>query len=99
MPQPPSSARSTCCDRFISSSLKTTMDTMAGGGASFLREFGDDVLRRVIDDGMRRIQSQAVEVKFANPVGRILGDEVANWPAVWAIEINGVAPVRLVLGR
>src|SRR5690242_9462268 len=58
---------------------------------------GQDVLARAIDDCLRRIETQAVQVVLTNPVLHIAGEELAHWAAVLTVEIDGVAPLRRLL--
>ena len=55
-------------------------------------QFGENVGFRVIDDGVHRIQTQSIEMVFVQPVERVVDEEVADRPALWAIEVDPVAP-------
>ena len=55
------------------------------------------MLRRVIEDRLRGIEAQTIEAEFADPVAGI-GDEVfAHRTAVFAIEVNRITPLVIVL--
>src|SRR6185312_5757302 len=41
--------------------------------------------------------TQTIEVVLANPVLDIPGEKVAHWPAVLAVEVDGVSPLRRLL--
>jgi hypothetical protein len=45
-----------------------------------------------VADAVNRIQAERVNVKFGQPVDRILDKEAPHGFALWAVEINGFAP-------
>src|SRR5579884_593523 len=45
--------------------------TSAGRVAYLARHRGDDVRRRFVEDLLRRVESQSVEMKFLDPVARV----------------------------
>ena len=59
-----------------------------------LGEFVNDVWTAVVLDGVDRVEAQSVEVKSADPVFRVLDDEVPNRARVGPVEIDCIAPRR-----
>ena len=66
------------------------------GGAHGLRQLGQDVGRRAVEDGVRRVQAQPVGVVFVDPESRILQDKPAHPLAVRSVVVDGLAPGRVV---
>ena len=65
-----------------------------------LADLVDDVGRAVVEDGMNRIEAQPVEMKFVEPVERVVDEEIAHWPAPRPGEVDRGPPRRLVaLGK
>ena len=65
------------------------------GGAEFVGaggDFGDDVLGRIVLDGLDSVEAQAVEVILAQPVESVFDDEAADVQAAGVVVIDGVAP-------
>ena len=54
------------------------------------------MLRAVVEDGMHRVQPQAVEVELLDPVEGVVDDEFAHRAAVRPVEVDRRAPWRLV---
>src|SRR4051812_49020205 len=52
--------------------------------------------RRLVDDGVSRIEAQSVDVVLVRPVERVVAHESANGPAVRSVVVDPVAPRRLV---
>ena len=65
-------------------------------GAHPLGKLLQQVLRAVVEDGMHRVQPQAVEVELLDPVEGVVDHEFAHRAAVWPVEIDCRAPWRLV---
>src|SRR5436305_9821251 len=65
-------------------------------GADPLGKFLQYVLRAAVNNGMNRIEPQAVYPKLLDPVQCILNHEFANGPTLRTIEIDCRAPRRLV---
>ncbi len=64
-----------------------------------LLDLGEDVLRRIVFDGLHRIQPQAVEVILANPVQRVLHYVAAHMLAARGIVVHRLSPWRFVVRR
>ncbi len=58
-----------------------------------LRDLGQDMLFRGVGDGVRRVEPEAVDVKFRPPVNGVLDKKI---PHRLELEIESVAPGRLV---
>ena len=56
------------------------------------RELCHEVARVGVDDGMRRIQPQAVDVVLVHPVQGVLDEELAHHRALRPIEVQPLAP-------
>ncbi len=65
-----------------------TAGALAHGGRQLLEE----IRRRVVPDGIYRIQPQAVEVVFLRPVEGVVDEEAAHRLAAGAIEVEGCPP-------
>src|SRR6478672_475853 len=65
------------------------------GDISF--DFSQNVSRRIVLDGLHRVQTQAVHVVLAHPEERVFSKISADTFASWLIEIDGLAPWRLML--
>ena len=50
----------------------------------------------VVEDVLRRIDTQAVDVELVDPVGGVGKDELAHRPGVLAVEVQRLAPLGLV---
>ena len=57
------------------------------------RDFGEDVFLRRVRDCVRRIEPEAVDVKFPAPIGGIFDEEI---PHRFQLEIETIAPGRFV---
>ena len=57
---------------------------------------GQQVLRRPIEDLLRGVEPQAVEMKLVDPVAGIADEELAHRRRVVAVEVEGVAPFVVV---
>src|SRR3954466_7801704 len=58
-----------------------------GGGPSPSRKLRNYMLFRVVHDRVRGIDPQPVHVKLAHPVGSVLGNELADLFAVFAVKV------------
>src|SRR5271157_2040916 len=56
----------------------------------------EDVVGTVVEDVLRRIDTQAVDVELVDPVGGVGKDELAHRPGVLAVEVQRLAPLGLV---
>ena len=54
-------------------------------------------LRRIVFDGLHRVQPQAVEMILANPVQRVLHDEAAHMLAASSVVVHRFSPRRFVV--
>src|SRR5688572_31246892 len=63
---------------------------------SLSSDFGEDVRRGGVEDLLRCIQSQPIEMKLADPIGRVVENELADRARVLAIEVDGFPPIALI---
>ena len=63
------------------------------------RDRGDDVLVRGVEDLLRRVEAQPVEMVFVDPVAGIGEKELAHRAGVGAVEIDRGRPIRSRSGR
>ena len=56
----------------------------------------EDVVGTVVEDALRRVDTQAVDVELVDPVGGVGEDELAHRPGVLAVEVQRLAPLGLV---
>src|SRR5690242_15106739 len=76
----------------------------ARGGSYLAPDGGDDVIRRGVEEVLRRVQAQPVEVILLDPVAGIGEEELAHGLRSGAVEIERVTPlcpiaIREVAGR
>src|SRR5580692_10178224 len=64
--------------------------------ANGFSEFGQDTGLGIIDDGMNGIEAEGVKVIFIEPVKRVVNEEIADRAAVGSVEVDGVAPRRVM---
>ena len=64
-----------------------------GGGAGLPVDGNEDMFLRVVVDRVGRVQPQAVEVVFRDPVARVDREILADRPALRSIEVDRVTPV------
>ena len=77
--------------------LQNKMDMPAGCCHAYpFGKFLQQVLRAVVEDGVHRIQPQAVEVELRDPVEGVVDHEFAHWAAVRPVEIDCRTPRRLM---
>ena len=57
----------------------------------------DDVFLRFVMNALGRIESKTVEMKFLDPVAPIGDEEFADWPGIFPIEVNRIAPFVFAL--
>src|SRR5579864_9800747 len=60
------------------------------------RELFEDMDRRVVDDGVNRVQPQPVDVVVANPHGGVVDHEPAYLVAAGSVEVDAPSPKRPV---
>src|SRR5687767_11987807 len=70
---------------------------LLGGSPSLAGKLRYDMLIGIVDDRMHGIEPQAVEMELTDPIGRVRRDEFANGATMFAVEIECVAPFRMVL--
>ena len=73
-----------------------TIERGCAASRAALRELREDVRLAVVEDRLRRVEPQAVEMKLADPVTRVAEDEIARALRVFAVEVQRLAPVGLV---
>src|SRR5579863_2675715 len=61
-----------------------------------VRKLCENVGRRVVDNGVNRVQPQAIKMIFSQPVERIVDEEITDHSAFWTIEVDAVSPRRAV---
>src|SRR4051794_1613704 len=54
----------------------------------------DDVLRRVVVDGLGGVEPQAVDVELVHPVPGVGDEELADRARLRAVEVERLAPLR-----
>ena len=59
-------------------------------------DFGQNMLRRILFDGLYSVQAKSVHVVLAHPVKRVLNKVTAHAFTARLIEIDGFAPGRLM---
>jgi hypothetical protein len=72
---------------------------LAGSGTHPAGELGEEVSRALVDQRVRGVEAQAVDVVLVDPVQSIFEEEVAHHVAVRAVEVHGVAPWCLMAAR
>src|SRR6185312_4065154 len=55
-------------------------------------DLGEDVRLARVEDGVHRVESEAVEMIFLQPVERVVDEKVAYRAAPRALEVHGRAP-------
>src|SRR5688572_16518757 len=71
--------------------------SLTGGVARFACKPGYDMLLGIVDNGMTRVDAQSVKMKLANPIGGVRCDKISNVRAMFAVEIDRVTPLRVML--
>ena len=61
-----------------------------------LGQFGQDVFGRCVEDGVRRVEAQAVDVVLAEPVPGIVEHELAHPLTVRPVVVDRIAPGRVI---
>src|SRR5688572_8839359 len=51
------------------------------------------MLRRVVENRLRGIESQAIEMILTNPIGCVCGNEFAHWPRLHSIKVDRFTPI------
>src|SRR5262247_110623 len=54
------------------------------------------MLGRLVENALRGIQTKAVEVILLDPRARVGEKELAHWPRLRPVEVQGLAPVRMI---
>ena len=68
--------------------------------AQAVDQFVDDVAVAVVDERVRRIEAEAVDVKLAQPVERVVEDEATHQRGAGPVEVHGASPrVRVPVGQ
>jgi len=62
-------------------------------------QFGQNVAVRLVDDRLRGIKAQPIEMEFVDPVTGIGPKELPNRTGVLSIRVNGPAPFTLMSVR
>lgn len=62
-----------------------------------LGQLGQDVLQRLVDQGMHGVQPQRVDVELAQPADGVLADEIADAVGVLVVQVDSRSPRRVVL--
>ena len=57
---------------------------------------GEDMIVRVIHDGVNRVEPQTIKVEFVDPITGVGSEEFANRGVVLAVKIDAVAPISVV---
>src|SRR5947207_1350169 len=50
----------------------------------------------MVDDRMHRVDAQSIDMKFVDPLQRVVNEKPANVVAMWPVEIDRHSPWRLV---
>ena len=66
------------------------------GFARSARELREDVRSAVVEDRLRRVEAQSVQVELADPVARVAENEIARALRVLAVEVQRFAPFGVV---
>src|ERR1700674_5780547 len=69
---------------------------IAGGLASPPADGDQNVLLRLVEDALRRVEPQAIEMKFVNPISRVPDEELPDAVRILAVEIDRIAPLVLI---
>ncbi len=64
-----------------------------------LRHFGENVRVGVVENLLRRVEAEAIEMKFLDPIPHICDEELADRTRVLIVEIDGGTPFVLVALR
>src|SRR5208283_4196542 len=60
---------------------------------------GDNMICRSIEDLLRRVEPQPVEMIFVDPIARIAQEEFAHRTGIGAVEVDRIAPFVVVAVR
>ena len=80
--------------RQVAMILRDERQRPSGRAADRGREVRDDVHAAVVEQRMRRVETQSVEPVLAHPVDRVVDDEAADRRGSRAVQIDGAAPRR-----
>ena len=80
--------------RLIEVVFQNEMDLAIGvdGTPDCIGQFREDVWGRVVNNRVHRIETEAVEMIFGQPVERIVDEEVSDGSTFGPIEINAISP-------
>ena len=56
------------------------------------RQLRESVGRGIVNDGVDRVQSEAIKVIFHQPIQRVVNEEIPNGAAFRPVEVDGAAP-------
>ncbi len=69
---------------------------LARRGPRFPRDAGENVFLGFIKNALGGVETEAVEMEFLDPVARVADEKLAHRPGVWAVEVQGRAPIGFV---
>src|SRR5579863_5733010 len=75
---------------------KVNMTTRIDRTSNSIRQLGENIGGRIVDDGVHGIQPQSVEMKFIQPIKSIVDEELAHGSALAPAEVDRVAPGSVV---
>ena len=63
-------------------------------------ELGDDILVGVVENLLRGVEAQPVEVEFADPIASVLANILSDWRAIAPVKVQRLSPfVRIFVRR
>ena len=65
--------------------------------AALPRDRGEDVIGRVVDDGLHGVEAQTIEMEFIDPIAGIGDEKLPDRPGVGLVEVDRAAPVGFVM--
>src|SRR5271170_6735658 len=70
------------------------------GGSRSPRQLGYDILAGVVEDLLRGVEPQPVEVEFADPIASVLANILSDWRTVAPVKVQRLSPfVRIFVRR
>src|SRR5208337_522619 len=72
------------------------MSIRLDGAANHFRQFCENVGSGVVKDRIHRVQTQTVKMVLGQPIQGVVNEEVPNGPAFCSIEVDGIAPWRMM---
>ena len=79
-----------CCGSFSATRITVARRGLLSHARRNLR---DDVLVGRVEDALRGVEPQPVEVELANPVRRVLDHELAHGTGIGPVEVDRVTPL------